>query len=80
LPAWRKICNGQKAWIDLHNAAQGDQTGIFDVEGQAGQELPAMILGVVNDQQDRQGVLDTLPLRDDCAVLGLIERPNALEL
>jgi hypothetical protein len=80
LPARRKICDGEEAWIDSHNAAQGEQNSISHVKGEAGEELPAVIFGIVNNQQDRHGVRDTHTLRDNNAVLGLIEWPSAHEL
>ena len=80
LPSRRQICGGEEAWIDSHVAAQGDQHGIGHVKGEAGEELPALIFGIVNNQQNRKGFRDTHTLRDNNAALGLIEWPSAHEL
>ena len=53
LPTWREICNFKNGRVKSNNLLQANKLGISRRSVGSADELPAMIVGIVRDEQYR---------------------------
>lgn len=75
LPAERQVGQLGEAAVPRNHAPQADDHTIGDVEGASGEELPAAIVSLMDDEEDRLAAVDDLTRGDRGEVRRVSERP-----
>ena len=75
MPSGRQVGDVPDRWVQLHNLVETHDGSLAGVGVFQPEELPAVVVFVVRDVQDRRAVEDDGPKRDDGTVARLIEGP-----
>jgi hypothetical protein len=75
MPARGKICKPADGRVHLEDTAEAEDDAILDPGSSPAEELPAVIVFVVDAMENGLVALGDLTERDDDTIRGLVERP-----